>query len=55
MITPAAVYDANVLYPAQLRDFLMRLAVREVVRAHWTDQIHEGWMRNIHADYPDVE
>jgi predicted nucleic acid-binding protein len=51
---PVAVYDANVLYPAQLRDFLMRLALQEAVRAHWTDQIHEEWMRNVEADYPDI-
>ena len=24
---PVVLYDANVLYPAQLRDFLMRLAL----------------------------
>lgn len=51
---PVCLYDANVLYPAQLRDFLMRLALGEVVRAHWTEQIHEEWMRNVEADYPDI-
>lgn len=51
---PVAVYDANVLYPAQLRDFLMRLALQEAVRAHWTDKIHDEWMRNVEADYPDI-
>lgn len=51
---PVAVYDANVLYPAHLRDLLMRLAVGDLVRAHWSDQIHEEWMRNVCADYADV-
>lgn len=51
---PICLYDANVLYPAQLRDFLMRLALGDVVRAHWTDQIHEEWTRNVEADYPDI-
>ena len=51
---PVCVYDANVLYSAQLRDFLMRLALGEVVQAHWTEQIHEEWMRNVRADYPDI-
>jgi predicted nucleic acid-binding protein len=51
---PVAVYDANVLYPAHLRDLLMRLAAGDLVRAHWSDQIHEEWMRNVHADYADV-
>ena len=31
---PAVVYDANVLYPAHLRDLLMRLAVGDLVQAH---------------------
>lgn len=51
---PVAVYDANVLYPAQLRDFLMRLAVNGVVRAHWSPDIHDEWIRNVHADHPDI-
>jgi len=51
---PICVYDANVLYSAQLRDFLVRLALGEVVRAHWTEQIHEEWMRNVEADYRDI-
>ena len=51
---PVCVYDANVLYSAQLRDFLVRLALGEVVRAHWSERIHEEWMRNVEADYPDI-
>lgn len=51
---PVALYDANVLYPAQLRDFLMRLAVHGVVRAQWTKAIHDEWMRNVHANFPDI-
>jgi predicted nucleic acid-binding protein len=51
---PVCLYDANVLYSAQLRDFLIRLALGEVVRAQWTEQIHEEWMRNVEADYSDI-
>ena len=51
---PVVVYDANVLYPAQLRDLLMRLAVNDLVRPHWSDDIHDEWMRNVHADRPSV-
>ena len=36
-----ALYDANVLYPAPLRDLLMQLAYDEVLQAHWTAQIHD--------------
>lgn len=51
---PVCVYDANVLYSAQLRDFLMRLALGKVVRAYWTEQIHEEWMRNVEMGYPHI-
>ena len=49
-----ALYDANVLYPAQLRDLFMRLAVAGLVRAHWTDAIHNEWTGHVLADHPDV-
>jgi len=41
------VYDANVLYPAPLRDFLMRLALTDLFRARWTEDIHDEWIRNL--------
>ena len=40
----AVVYDAGVLYPAPLRDLLMRLAVTDLYQAHWTDHIHQEWI-----------
>jgi predicted nucleic acid-binding protein len=42
-----AFYDANVLYPAPLRDFLMHLALSGVYRARWSAQVHEEWKRNL--------
>ena len=33
------IYDACVLYPASLRDLLIRLASKGLVRARWTDRI----------------
>ncbi len=41
------VYDANVLYPASLRDLLIRVAMTGVVRARWTDEILDEVFRNI--------
>ena len=35
------LYDACVLYPAALRDLLIRLARTGIQRAKWTDQILE--------------
>ena len=47
-----AIYDANVLYPAPLRDLLIRLAQAGLVRARWTDTIHDEWLRNVLKDNP---
>lgn len=44
------VYDACVLYPAPLRDLLMHLAMTDLFKAKWTEQIHQEWMRNVLND-----
>lgn len=41
------IFDASVLYPAPLRDFLMRLALTDLFRARWTEDIHEEWIRSL--------
>ncbi len=40
----SVIYDACVLYPAPLRDLLMRLALTDLYKARWTDKIHEEWI-----------
>ncbi len=54
MATLTVVYDACVLYPAPLRDLLMQFALANIVRARWTDQIHEEWIRNVLANRNDL-
>lgn len=49
-----AFYDANVLYPAPLRDLLMYLALTGVYRARWSTQVHEEWKRNLLKNRPDL-
>jgi predicted nucleic acid-binding protein len=49
-----AVYDSCVLYPAPLRDLLVRLAQTGLFRARWTDAIHDEWIRNVLEDRPDL-
>src|SRR5262245_16383071 len=49
-----AVYDANILYPAPLRDLFIRLAQARLVRARWTDTIHDEWFRNVLKDNPQL-
>ncbi|VEP11522.1 conserved hypothetical protein [Hyella patelloides LEGE 07179] len=48
------IYDACVLYPAPLRDLLMQLALSDLYRARWTDEIHQEWMRNVLKNRPDI-
>ncbi len=49
-----AIYDACVLYPAPLRDFLMWLALTDLFRARWTEEIHAEWMRNVLNNRSDL-
>jgi hypothetical protein len=48
---PVVVLDACVLYPAAQRDLFMWLATGGVIRAHWTNEIHDEWMRNVEQDF----
>ena len=47
MATLGAFFDANVLYPSGLRNFLMHLALTGIFRAHWSAQVHDEWIRNL--------
>ena len=50
-----ALLDANVLYPAGLRDFLLRLADQYLVTGPlWSATIHEEWIASLLADRPDL-
>jgi predicted nucleic acid-binding protein len=44
------IFDACVLYPAPIRDTLMRLAHTGLFKAYWTDQIHEEWINALLRD-----
>lgn len=50
-----AIFDANVLYPAKLRDLLVTLAGTGLFRARWTNQIHDEWIRNLVAKGGDKQ
>jgi predicted nucleic acid-binding protein len=50
-----AIYDACVLYPAPLRDFLMQLAITDLFQAKWTNRIHDEWIRNLLKNRPDLK
>jgi len=49
-----ALYDANVLYPAPLRDLLVYMALADLYQAKWTETIHDEWIRNVLKNRPDL-
>lgn len=55
MASFTAVYDACVLYPAPLRDLLLRLALTDLFRARWTKDIHAEWVRSLLLRRPDLK
>jgi uncharacterized membrane protein AbrB (regulator of aidB expression) len=52
MIPAVALLDANVLYPATLRDLLLQLAFSGLYRARWSAEIDDEWQRNLLAARP---
>ena len=49
-----ALLDANVLYPAGLRDFLLRLADQYLYVPLWSAEIHAEWIGSVLSDRPDL-
>lgn len=49
------VYDACVLYPAPLRDLLLRLALKDRFRARWSNAIHDEWIHNLLKQRPELD
>jgi predicted nucleic acid-binding protein len=52
--TLTAFYDANVLYPAELRNLLMHLALTGLFRAKWSAGVHEEWIAALLEKRPDL-
>ncbi len=49
------VYDACVLFPAPLRDTLLRVAAKHLVQARWTERILDETFRSILEQRPDLK
>lgn len=47
-----ALLDANILYPAPVRDLMMQLALDDVFRARWTADIHREWIEALLRNDP---
>jgi predicted nucleic acid-binding protein len=50
----AAFLDANVLYPALVRDILLRIASQNVFQVRWSAQVLDEWMAALIRDRPDL-
>ena len=55
MASFTVVYDACVLYPAPLRDLLIRLGRSGIVRARWSDAILDEMVQAILSQRPDLD
>jgi len=49
-----AFYDASVLYPSELRNLLMHLALTGLFRARWSAGVQEEWIRALLRRRPDL-
>ena len=49
------ILDANVLYPAPVRDMLLSLANNNMFQPKWSPAIHEEWVRNLLSNRPDIK
>jgi len=50
-----ALLDANVLYPAPLRDLFLQLAVTDLFKARWTADIHQEWIEALLRKEPRLD
>lgn len=50
-----ALLDANVLYPAPMRDLLLQLAVTDLFHAKWSADIHREWIDALLRNEPHRE
>jgi hypothetical protein len=49
-----AFFDASVLYPSELRNLLMHLALTGLFRAKWSAAVHEEWICALLRRRPDL-
>ena len=47
-----ALLDANILYPAPMRDIFLQLAVDDLFRAKWTADIQQEWINALLRNEP---
>ncbi|MGB8868394.1 MAG: PIN domain-containing protein [Rhodomicrobium sp.] len=53
-VLPVVILDASALYPAALRNLLMRLAGAHLFRPKWTARIQEEWTQALLRTRPEL-
>jgi len=53
MSVHTVLLDANILYPAPVRDVFLQLAVSDLFRARWSADIHREWMEALLRNEPE--
>ncbi len=48
----SALLDANIIYPAPVRELFLQLAVSDVFKAKWTADIHQEWIDALQRNEP---
>ena len=51
---PVVFLDANVLYPAGIRDILLQLARRGLITVRWSEDVGAEWRRALQRSKPNV-
>lgn len=49
------VLDANVIYPAPIRDLLLNIADLKLITPKWSELIQNEWIKNLLKNRPDLE
>ena len=53
MNNQTVLFDANIFYSAPMRDIFMQLAMTDIFRAKWSEDIHREWIDSLIRNQPE--
>lgn len=54
MADQIVVYDSCIFYSFTLRNLFIQLAMTDLFRAKWSEEIHQEWMSSLLRDRPGI-